>query len=73
MYASHYSCTLGMTLLLERGADPFWINNKGDNVIKMFARRGQVEMADACEQILQKPISKELYGALEALTTGIPI
>ena len=57
MYASHYHCLPGLQFLLELGADPFWKNNKDDTVIKMFARRGQKEMAKVCNDL--KPISEK--------------
>jgi ankyrin repeat protein len=34
--------------LLERGADPTLINNKGMSVLHLMAKRGQVEMAKKC-------------------------
>ena len=47
MYASHHNHLEAFKLLLSRGADPTWRNNRGANVLQLMAKRGQVEMAQA--------------------------
>ena len=47
-HASIANNMVALHLLLEAGADPTLANIKGTNVFMLFAKRGQVEMADMC-------------------------
>ena len=55
-------------LLLEAGADPTLSNIRGTNVFMLFAKRGQVEMADMCWA--KVPEDKRVAVANSASTTG---
>lgn len=45
MFAVHYEKFEAFKLLLEAGANPFWVNNKGTSVMIMIAKRGLLDMA----------------------------
>ena len=47
-HASIINNKAAVRLLLEAGADPTLANIRGTNVFMLFAKRGQIEMADAC-------------------------
>ena len=47
-HASLANNRVALHLLLEAGADPTQSNIRGTNVFMLFAKRGQVEMADMC-------------------------
>ncbi len=47
-HASREESLPTVEFLLERGADPTLVNNKGTSVLHLMAKRGQVEMAEKC-------------------------
>jgi ribosomal protein S27AE len=47
-HASRENCLRTVLMLLENGADPSLVNNKGISVLHLMAKRGQVEMAKKC-------------------------
>lgn len=47
-HASIINNRVAVHLLLEAGANPTLANIRGANVFMLFAKRGQIEMAEAC-------------------------
>jgi len=47
-HASKEDCKEAVEFLLEKGADPTLVNNRGTCVLHLMAKRGQVEMAKKC-------------------------
>lgn len=52
-HASNEDCHEAVDFLLEKGADPTLVNNKGNCVLHLMAKMGQVEMAKKCCSKLQ--------------------
>ena len=53
-HASIINNLVAVHLLLKSGADPTLANIRGANVFMLFAKRGQIEMAEACLAKVQK-------------------
>ena len=66
-HASVSNNRVALHLLLEAGADPTLSNNRGTNVFMLFAKRGQVEMADMC---LAKVPKDRRVAVVNSITTS---
>jgi hypothetical protein len=62
-HASLTNCLPAVRLLLEAGADPLWLNDSESCVSLLFAKRGQIDMADLCYDRLSKIARSEFINA----------